>query len=110
MIRLGPVRPVRSLRVREYVDRKGISPFRNWLDSLDVTTKARIQARILRIESGNLGDLKSVDGGAMELRFDFGPGYRVYFGKDGATLILLLTGGDKRSQRKDIKRAQSALV
>jgi len=74
---------------------------------LDVITKARIQARILRIESGNLGDHKSVGGGVMELRFDFGPGYRVYFGKDGATLILLLTGGDKGNQRKDIKRAQA---
>ena len=100
------MKPVRSLKVREYVDRTGISPFRNWLDSLDVITKARIQARILRIESGNLGDHKSVGGGVMELRFDFGPGYRVYFGKDGATLILLLTGGDKGNQRKDIKRAQ----
>ena len=60
----------------------------------------------MRIESGNLGDHKSVGGGVVELRIDFGPGYRVYFGMDGAALILLLTGGDKGSQRKDIKRAQ----
>jgi putative addiction module killer protein len=100
------VKPVRSLKVREYVDSTGISPFRNWLDSLDTTTKARIQARILRIESGNLGDHKSVGGGVMELRFDFGPGYRVYLGKDGGALILLLMAGDKGSQAKDIKRAQ----
>ena len=72
-----------------------------------MTTKARIQARILRIESGNLGDHKSVGGGVGELRIDFGPGYRVYFGKDGATLILLLIGGDKGSQGKDIKRARA---
>ena len=103
----GFVKPVRSLQVREYVDRTGVSSFRNWLDSLDMTTKARIQARILRIESGNLGDHKSVGRGVGELRIDFGPGYRVYFGKDGATLILLLTGGHKGSQGRDIKRAQA---
>jgi putative addiction module killer protein len=69
-----------------------------------MTTKARIQ---VRIEPGNLGDHKSVGGGVRELRIDFGPGYRVYFGKDGATLILLLIGGDKGNQGKDIKRAQA---
>jgi putative addiction module killer protein len=60
----------------------------------------------LRIESGNLGDYKSVGDGVMELRFDFGPGYRTYFGMEGKTLVLLLIGGDKGTQRKDIKRAQ----
>lgn len=97
---------MRPLKVREFIDHQGRSPFREWLDSLAVAVKARIQARILRIESGNLGDYKSVGSGVMELRFDFGPGYRVYFGLEGKTVVLLLTGGDKGSQRQDIKRAQ----
>jgi putative addiction module killer protein len=100
------VKQVRPLKVREYVDKRGYSPFRDWLDSLSLAAKARIQARVLRVESGNLGDHKSVGEGVMELRFDFGPGYRVYFGKDGDTLILLLMGGDKGTQRRDIKKAQ----
>ena len=79
------MKPIRPLKVKEFIDSKGDSPFREWLDSLSLTTKARIQARILRIESGNLGDFKPVGQGVMELRFDFGPGYRVYFGMDGAT-------------------------
>jgi len=71
-----------------------------------VTTKARVQVRILRVEAGNLGDHKSVGEGVMEIRLDFGPGYRVYFGIDGGTIVILLTGGDKSGQRKDIKQAQ----
>ena len=67
---------------------------------------ARIQARILRFETGNLGDHKDVGEGVWEARLDFGPGYRVYFGKQGEELVLLLIGGDKSSQSKDIKRAK----
>ncbi len=92
--------------VREYLDERGRSPFREWLTSLDSTTRARIQARVLRFESGNLGDHKDVGGGVLEARVQFGPGYRVYFGRSGRELVLLLLGGDKASQRKDIKRAQ----
>jgi putative addiction module killer protein len=95
-----------SFTVREYLDERGRSPFREWLTSLDTTTRARIQARILRFESGNLGDHKDVGGGVLEARVQFGPGYRVYFGRSGRELVLLLLGGDKGSQRKDIKRAQ----
>ena len=61
------------LKVREYVDKQGDSPFRNWLDSLDLAIKARVQARILRVESGNLGDHKSVGAGVTELRLDLDP-------------------------------------
>jgi len=93
-------------KIREYLDVQGDSPFREWLESLDTSIRARVQARILRIESGNLGDFKSVGNGVWELRFDFGSGYRVYFGKEGNTLILILLGGDKGSQRRDIKKAQ----
>jgi putative addiction module killer protein len=95
-----------SFVVREYVDYGGRIPFRAWLSDLDTTTRARVQARILRFETGNLGDHKDVGGGVWEARFDFGPGYRLYFGRMGREVVLLLLGGDKKSQKKDIKRAR----
>ncbi len=67
---------------------------------------ARIAQRIIRLQAGLLGDAKTVGGGLMELRVDIGPGYRVYFVMKGKALIVLLCGGDKKSQRRDIKRAQ----
>ena len=70
--------------VREYLTADGKNPYREWLDTLDVTPRARIQARVLRFSTGNLGDHKSVGGGVWEARVMFGPGYRIYFGKDGA--------------------------
>ncbi len=95
-----------ALTVREYLTVDGTSPFREWLDSLATAVRARIQARVLRFEMGNLGDHKGVGGGVLEARVMFGPGYRIYFGKDGDSLVVLLVGGDKRSQTKDISRAQ----
>jgi putative addiction module killer protein len=94
------------LTVREFLDDGGRSPFREWLLELDQAVRARIQARILRFELGNLGDHKQVGGGVWEARLDFGPGYRVYFGRSGRELVLLLLGGDKSSQRKDISCAK----
>jgi len=79
---------------------------RKTLDSLTVAVRARIQARVLRFEMGNLGDHKSVGSGVWEARVMFGPGYRIYFGKDGDSVIVLLVGGDKGSQSKDVSRAQ----
>jgi putative addiction module killer protein len=76
---------------------------------LTVAVRARIQARVLRFEMGNLGNLgdhKSVGSGVWEARVMFGPGYRIYFGKDGDSIIVVLVGGDKGSQAKDISRAQ----
>lgn len=96
-----------KLAIREYTTPKGENPFRDWLKSLDLRVQARIQSRVLRFEAGNLGDHKSVGGGVWEARLDFGPGYRLYFGKDGFSMILLLMGGDKASQSKDIRAAQS---
>jgi putative addiction module killer protein len=92
-----------SFVVREYVDDSGRIPFRDWLSELDVA----IRARVLRFETGNLGDHKEVGGGVWEARLDFGPGYRLYFGRSGREVVLLLTGGDKKSQTKDIKRART---
>jgi putative addiction module killer protein len=95
-----------KLTIREYLKPDGRNPFRDWLAKLDVSVRARIQARVLRFEMGNLGDHKSVGGGVWEARLTFGPGYRIYFGKDGPSIILLLLGGDKASQIKDIRQAQ----
>ncbi|CAM3839382.1 type II toxin-antitoxin system RelE/ParE family toxin [Polynucleobacter antarcticus] len=81
--------------------------FSAWLDSLfDLTARAKIQARIKRISEGNAGDSKSVGEKVFEMKIDFGPGYRVYFTKQGKIIIILLIGGDKDSQNKDIKFAQ----
>lgn len=93
--------------IKEFLTESGESPFRTWLLKLDNPSRARIQVRIFRIEQGNLGDAKSVGDGVWELRFTIGPGYRVYFGKDGLKIILLLHGGDKASQQKDILKAKS---
>ncbi len=80
--------------------------FTKWIDGLsDIRARARIQARIERLASGNPGDVKSVGEGISELRVDYGPGYRVYFKKIGKTIVILLVGGDKRTQSKDIKAA-----
>ena len=95
-----------GLDVREYLTADGKSPFREWLDSLDVTTRVRIQARVLRFSTGNLGDHKGEGGGVWEARAMFGPGYRIYFGRVGQRLVLLLLGGDKGSQVRDIRRAR----
>lgn len=80
--------------------------FINWLDSLaDIRARARILVRIERLVSGNPGDVEPVGEGVSELRIDYGPGYRVYYKQHGQSLIILLAGGDKRTQAKDIKTA-----
>ena len=82
--------------------------FRNWLDGLaDQRAAERIAQRIVRLQSGLLGDAKPVGGGVSELRIDYGPGYRVYFMQRGRVLIILLCGGDKATQRRDIARART---
>lgn len=94
--------------LREYATTNGKSPFSEWLNSLkDVQGRAKIRIRLDRLRLGNRGDCKAVGGGVQELRIDFGPGYRVYFGEDGKTLILLLCGGDKSTQSRDIERAKA---
>jgi putative addiction module killer protein len=82
--------------------------FRQWLDDLaDQRAASRIAQRIVRLQAGLVGDVKPVGSGVSELRIDYGPGYRVYFVQQGQVLIVLLCGGDKRSQRRDIARAKT---
>jgi putative addiction module killer protein len=96
-------------RVRIYQTRNGRVPYLDWFNALrDRRAKQKIEARIGRLRLGNLGQTRSVGEGVLELKIDFGPGYRVYFGQDGAELIILLCGGDKSTQNADIKQARKA--
>ena len=80
--------------------------YAKWLDGLrDIHARARVQARVERLATGNPGDVKPVGEGVSELRIDYGPGYRVYYTMRGRTMIILLAGGDKRTQTTDIKTA-----
>jgi putative addiction module killer protein len=93
--------------IHEYVTIAGKSPFSEWLNSLrDVKGRAKVRIRLDRLRLGNRGDCKAVGSGVQELRIDFGPGYRVYFAEDSQALILLLCGGDKSTQSKDIDLAK----
>ena len=93
--------------VEIYQDERARRPFESWVETLkDRRAQAAIDSRIRRISLGNLGDHKSVGDGVFELRMNVGPGYRVYFGRVGNTVIVLLCGGDKRKQRRDIERAK----
>lgn len=91
----------------EYVDAAGKSPFGDWFNALAPQPAAKIAAALAKLEQGNLANAKSVGSGVVEHRIDAGPGYRIYFGRDGATLIILLAGGTKRRQQKDIEAARA---
>jgi putative addiction module killer protein len=95
-------------RVQIFVARSGKAPFEQWMHSLrDKQTKARILTRIDRVRLGNFGDCESVGASVYELRIHFGPGYRVYFGLHGSEIVLLLCGGDKSTQARDIEMARA---
>lgn len=97
-----------EIEVRIYQRADGRRPFDEWLESLaDVIAVRRITARLTRVRAGNFGDCKAVGSGVLELRIDHGPGYRVYMGRHGQTLVLLLCGGDKRKQSRDILTARN---
>jgi len=94
-------------KIEVYVTQEGKAPFTEWLDALrDLRGRDKIRSRLDRVQLGNLGDHASVGEGIEELRIDFGPGYRVYYGQDGLKLVLLLCGGDKSTQTQDILQAK----
>jgi putative addiction module killer protein len=92
---------------KEYLDVDNHSPFREWLTELDTQARVKVAVAIKRVEQGNDGSIKSVGNGICEIRIDWGPGYRIYFGFDGATLVILLAGGTKRRQDRDIAAART---
>ncbi|MBV8361668.1 MAG: type II toxin-antitoxin system RelE/ParE family toxin [Deltaproteobacteria bacterium] len=93
------------MEVREYLDRAGRSPYKLWFDRLNAQAAAKVATAVTRISLGNMSNVKGVGSGVSELRIDFGPGYRVYFGKDGDHVIILLGGGTKQRQQRDINAA-----
>ena len=100
-----------AYHVREYLTADGSSPFNAWLTGLrDTRARARIRTRLDRVSRGNLGDYASVGGGVYELRFFYGPGYRVYYGLEADTVVLLLCGGIKNKQQHDIRAAKAFWV
>ena len=94
------------LEIETYVDAGGDSPFARWFDRLDARAAAKVTTALSRIEQGNLSNTKGGGAGVVEYRIDFDPGYRIYFGRVGATLIVLLGGGTKARQQRDIEAAR----
>ncbi len=98
---------VQPRQIQNYLTAEGRSPFEEWLGSLrDLKARVKIEKRLQRVKLGNLGDYRSVGEGVCELKIDYGPGYRVYFGQIGSIIVLLLCGGDKSTQEQDILRAK----
>ena len=93
--------------IRYYVVSGGGQPFAEWFADLDAVARAKVTRALVRLEQGNFSNVKPVGEGVLEYRIDFGPGYRVYFGRDGETLVILLTGGTKKRQQLDIEAAQA---
>lgn len=94
------------IEIKEYLREDGSSPFADWFNGLNVQAALKVNTYLTRVGNGNLSNVKSVGSGVHECVIDWGPGYRVYLGKDGDKLIILLGGGTKKSQQKDIDRAK----
>jgi putative addiction module killer protein len=108
MARLDESMDIQPIELELYTTPAGETPFTEWLDDLrDRQGRIKIQARLARVRRGNLGNYKSLGDGIFELKIDFGPGYRVYFGQAGSQIILLLCGGDKSTQSQDIQTAKT---
>ena len=94
------------VEIREYIDTRGRSPYARWFDRLNARAAAKVATSLIRMEQGNLSNAKTVGAGVFEYRIDFGPGYRIYFGKVGDTVVILLGGGTKKRQQRDVGAAQ----
>ncbi len=92
--------------INEYQTTDGHSPFSKWFDNLNASAAAKVRVAIARIELGNFSNSKAVGSSVWEIKIDFGPGYRVYYGKDGDKIIILLAGGTKKRQQRDIEKAK----
>jgi putative addiction module killer protein len=97
------------IELAEYLDERKRSPFAEWRQGLDAATRVRIEFSLARLRSGNLSAIKGIGSGLLEMRLDFGPGYRIYLAKEGDRFILLLGGGTKRRQQDDIAAARVRL-
>ena len=97
-----------AFEIARYVRSDGNCPVAEWFATLAPAIQMRVSKAIAKVECGNFGNCRSITGGegVCEIRMDFGPGYRLYYGIDGATIILLLCGGDKSTQRRDIEKAK----
>jgi len=93
------------LKVLQYMDTAGKCPFADWFNGLHAPAAAKVTVALVRIEQGNLSNVKGVGSGVFEFKIDYGPGYRVYFGKDGERWVVLLVGGTKKRQQRDIQNA-----
>jgi putative addiction module killer protein len=102
--------PEAVLELVVYRDVEGREPFQVWFDELDRQAAAKVAVVLARMTQGNLSEIKSVGAGVLERRIDWGPGYRVYLGRDGERLVILLGGGTKKRQRRDIEDAQGRWV
>jgi putative addiction module killer protein len=91
---------------RDYIDEKGNRRFANWYARLDANAAAKVTLALKRMEQGNLSNVKGVGAGVFEYKIDFGPGYRIYFGKDGERLVILIGGGTKKRQATDVAAAK----
>lgn len=94
------------IAVVEYEDEGGARPYSKWFASVNVRAALKVRTAIARMENGNFSNVKAVGQGVSEYRLDFGPGYRIYFGKDGDRLVILLGGGTKKRQCRDIETAK----
>ena len=97
--------PSQSVGVREYVASNGRNYYADWFEGLSAPAAAKVTMALIRLSQGNRSNIKGVGSGVLECRIDFGPGYRVYFGRDGERLVVLLGGGTKKRQQRDIVAA-----
>ena len=99
--------PLPVVEVREYLSLDGTSPYAKWFDQLNAQAAAKVATAVARMAQGNFSNVKAVGAGVQEFRIDFGPGYRIYFGREGDRVVILLGGGTKKRQQRDIREAQN---